>query len=102
MYSVTSAPLSLRDDQHYRMVRYLVSMGIRTICFVVGVIFVAVLHWTVIGWICLVAAAVLPYIAVVMANAKRAGRFEEMGSVTPTGNVDPQLPPGHTPREDHP
>ena len=51
MYSVTSAPQSLQDDQSYRMHRYLLSMGTRTVCFLLAVLFITVLHWTVAGWV---------------------------------------------------
>lgn len=82
VYSVTSAPESLRDDQSERMRRYLLSMGIRTACFLLSVVAIVVLHWTIIGWILVAGAVVLPYIAVVMANATRARR---VGTVSPVG-----------------
>jgi len=47
VFSVTSLPASLEDDQAQRMRRYLVSMGIRTACFILAVVALAVLHWTV-------------------------------------------------------
>jgi hypothetical protein len=80
VYSVTSAPESLRDDQQERMRRYLLSMGIRTVCFLLSVLAIVVLHWTVVGWILVVGAVVLPYVAVVMANATRA---RAAGTVSP-------------------
>jgi hypothetical protein len=49
---------------HHRMRRYLISMSVRTVCFVLAVVFDGWLRWTMAG-----AAIVLPYIAVVMANA---------------------------------
>ena len=65
--SITSAPEPLADDQARRTKRYLVQMGIRIVCFV-GAVLVDVL------WIRLVliaAAVVLPYSAVLFANAGR-------------------------------
>ena len=62
------------------MRRYLLSMGIRTACFLLSVLAIVVLHWTVVGWILVVGAVVLPYVAVVMANATRA---RPAGSVSP-------------------
>lgn len=65
--SITNAPESLEEDQARRTRRYLVQMGIRLVCFV-GAIVVDVL------WIRLVliaAAVVLPYSAVLFANAGR-------------------------------
>lgn len=52
------------DDLDQRIFRYLVSMGIRTVC----VILVIVVHHPV-RWVFAVGAVVLPYIAVVLANA---------------------------------
>ena len=72
VFSVTGLPSSLKEDQAERMHRYLLSMGIRTVSFILAVIALAVLHWTIIGWVLVVAAVVLPYIAVVAANATRS------------------------------
>lgn len=45
-------------------------MGIRTVCFLAGVILVMQpMPWAVAGWLMFVAAVFLPYIAVVIANA---------------------------------
>ncbi|MFE5310250.1 DUF3099 domain-containing protein [Isoptericola sp. NPDC056605] len=65
--SITSAPEPLEEDQARRTRRYLIQMGIRIVCFV-GAVLVDVL------WIRLVlvaAAVVLPYSAVLFANAGR-------------------------------
>ncbi|MGZ4600466.1 MAG: DUF3099 domain-containing protein [Oryzihumus sp.] len=85
VYSVTSAPESLRDDQSERMRRYLISMGIRTVCFLLSVLAIVVLHWTVVGWTLVAGAVVLPYVAVVMANATRA---RAAGTVAPVPPAD--------------
>ncbi len=62
--NITSARTSHSEDLHKRQVRYLMSMGIRTVCFVLAIVTDGPLRWM------LVAAAVfLPYIAVVLANA---------------------------------
>jgi len=74
VFTVTGLPASLRDDQGMRMRRYLLSMGIRTGCFVAAVIALSVLHWSVVGWLLVSAAVVLPYVAVVAANATRSMR----------------------------
>ena len=65
---ITSAAASRNDDIAARQKRYLFSMGIRTLCFVGAIIAsTARVHWL---WpILIVAALVLPYVAVVMANA---------------------------------
>jgi hypothetical protein len=64
---ITSAAASRNDDIAARQKRYLFSMGIRTLCFVGAIIAASAgVHWL---WpILIVAAVVLPYVAVVMAN----------------------------------
>lgn len=74
------------------MRRYLVSMGVRTACFILAVVAIALLHWTVVGWIMVVAAVVLPYVAVVMANAKRSLRGTYLGPVAPDDPRQALLP----------
>jgi fatty acid desaturase len=65
---ITSASASRHDDIAARQKRYLFSMGIRTVCFIGAIIAsLAGIHWL---WpILIVAALLLPYVAVVMANA---------------------------------
>jgi hypothetical protein len=65
---ITSASTSPHDDIATRQKRYLFSMGIRTVCFV-GAIIAASFGLTWLWPILIVAALVLPYVAVVMANA---------------------------------
>lgn len=70
---ITTAPTTRSDDIAARQRRYLVSMGIRTLC-VIGAVVVGpgILRWAMIA-----GAIFLPYVAVVMANAawKRADDF---------------------------
>jgi uncharacterized membrane protein len=65
---ITSASASRQDDIAARQKRYLFSMGIRTVCFVAAIVAASFgLTWL---WpVLIVAALVLPYVAVVMANA---------------------------------
>src|SRR3954447_23846370 len=63
--NITTASRPHSEDIRGRERRYVVSMGIRTVCFLL--VLVTRGHWYV--WVFLVAALVLPYIAVVMANA---------------------------------
>jgi uncharacterized membrane protein YdbT with pleckstrin-like domain len=93
VFSVTGLPMSRQDDRRGRMRRYLLSMGIRTLCFVLAVVALGVLHWTVVGWICVIAAVILPYIAVVIANATRSQGGTALGPVTPDDGAAPQLSP---------
>ena len=66
MQSVTGVRRSLTDDLDSRMHKYLISMTIRTICFVLAVVFQGWLRWVFAS-----AAMVLPYVAVLIANAGR-------------------------------
>ena len=70
VHLVTQARPSLSDDIAYRQRRYLVMMGIRTICFVIAVImFINHLGW--LTAIPAVGAVFIPYFAVVFANGGR-------------------------------
>jgi hypothetical protein len=92
VFSVTGLPASLEDDQAQRMRRYLLSMGVRTACFILAVISLAVLHWTVLGWTLVVGAVVLPYIAVVMANATRSPQITPLAPVKPDSDTADRTP----------
>ncbi len=61
----TAARTSRSDDISGRQRRYVISMSIRTLCFVLAVVFRG--HWYM--WAFITASFVLPYVAVVMANA---------------------------------
>ena len=65
--AITGARVSLREDQRQRTRRYLMSMAIRTVCFVAAIIATGWLRWVLFA-----GAVFLPYVAVVMANAGRA------------------------------
>ncbi len=62
---ITSAARPRSEDIRARERRYIISMGIRTLCFILAVVFMG--HWVM--WVFLVGAVFLPYVAVVMANA---------------------------------
>jgi hypothetical protein len=64
--SVTSVPQAPNDEASGRVRRYALTMGIRTVCFILMVVVQPYGWWT---WAFGVGAAVLPYIAVVFANA---------------------------------
>jgi hypothetical protein len=104
VFAVTGLPASLHDDQDERMRRYLVSMGIRTACFILAVVAIVWLHWTAVGWVLVVAAVILPYIAVVMANASRSRRSTDLEPVPPDIPAPAQLsspPPDEDPSPAH-
>lgn len=64
VFSVSSVRTSLHDDLDLRMKRYLISMSVRTVCFVLAVAFEGWLRWVFVAF-----AVFLPYVAVVMANS---------------------------------
>lgn len=63
--SATSLPQSPHDDESSRIRKYLVTMGIRVLCLVLMVVVQPYSWYT---WIFGLGAAVLPYVAVVLAN----------------------------------
>ena len=75
---ITTAPARAGDDIDRRRKRYLVSMSIRTLCFV-GAVLVGD-NWF--RWVLVAGAFILPYIAVVMANSA-APRIEGADLVQP-------------------
>jgi Flp pilus assembly protein TadB len=82
---VTTAPVSPREERRSRERRYLITMGVRVVAFVVAIIFAT-------GWIRVVAvilALVLPWVAVVLANA----------GPTRGASEQPSLYAGERPRE---
>lgn len=78
VHTVTSAASSTTDDQDDRVRRYLLMMSIRVACF--GLLFVTS-GWM--RWVAIVGAVVLPYFAVVVANAVRP---RQQGSIEPVTN----------------
>ena len=72
---ITSASRSHSADVRHRQRRYVISMSIRTVCFVLTVFSIG--HWFM--WLFLAGALVLPYVAVVMANV---GAAPETGGPT--------------------
>ncbi|MDX6308366.1 MAG: hypothetical protein QOI06_1412 [Nocardioidaceae bacterium] len=62
--SITSARTSRSADIKRRQSHYLISMGIRTVCFLLAVVIPGPARW-----VLLAAAFFLPYFAVIIANA---------------------------------
>jgi len=91
VFSISKVETSLTQDQSGRQRRYLISMGLRTACFVGGVMAEGVLRWSLI-----VGAVVLPYFAVVIANAGRErGGWAGSGDFVPLGTD--AIEPGKNP-----
>ena len=91
VYSITAAPESLTDEQGPRTRRYLVSMTIRTACVLLAIV---VPGWP--RWVFIVGAVVLPYLAVVAANASRNRR--RTPPPVPILPIFPALPPARDDR----
>lgn len=66
VYTITATSRALSNEQSGRTKRYLISMGIRTACVLAAIV---VPGWP--KWIFIAGAVVLPYLAVVIANAGR-------------------------------
>lgn len=103
---VTEARPSLSQDISYRERRYLIMMGIRTICFVTAILmFINHLGW--LTAIPAVGALVIPYFAVVLANGGReptASRTFRQYEPNSPAIYRPPTPPGasHTPPPEPP
>lgn len=85
---ITTAASSRQDDIAKRQRRYVVSMSIRTVCFVAAVAVGP--GW--LRWVLIAAALLLPYVAVVMANA--ASSKDDDFALPPGGFDAPELGPG--------
>ncbi len=87
---ITTVGSSPQDDIARRQKRYIISMSIRSLCFIgAAVAGVAGIDWL---WpILIVAALILPYVAVVMANA--ATTRTDALPLTGGGNPHRQLGP---------
>lgn len=67
---ITTADTALDDDMKSRIIKYSITMGIRTLCFVAAY-FLFVEDLVIPMWICVAGAVLLPYPAVIIANAGR-------------------------------
>jgi hypothetical protein len=81
IYTVTDARRPLSEDIGYRERRYLITMGVRALCFLLSIVFAFGLPgaWRWLAIAALIGAVVLPYVAVIFANGGRepdsASRF---------------------------
>jgi hypothetical protein len=78
IYRITAARTPHSDDQSARIGRYLLSMLIRTLCFVMMFVAHGWLRWTFAA-----GAILLPYVAVILANAGRGREATPDTAVTP-------------------
>lgn len=88
VHTVTTAPQSLADDSDHRLRQYLWTMGIRTSCF-----FAAVLIDSWVRWVFAVGAVVLPYFAVVIANAVGPRWGQQISAVDTYAALQPPTRP---------
>lgn len=79
VHTVTDARRPLSEDIGYRERRYLITMGVRALCFFLSIIFAVSLPgaWRWLAVVALIGAVVLPYVAVIFANG---GREPESGA----------------------
>jgi hypothetical protein len=91
---ITNAPESPSAELGHRERRYIISMTIRTVCFISAIIVDGWLRWVLVA-----AAFVLPYVAVVMANSA-SPRVE--GTELGPGPMHPELGPGSTDTRNEP
>jgi hypothetical protein len=78
VHSITTAQEALEAEQSRRIRRYAIQMGIRTACFVGAVLASGWLRWTMVA-----CAVVIPYLAVIIANAGRDKAEYEVPAMTP-------------------
>ncbi|MDN5585665.1 MAG: DUF3099 domain-containing protein [Brevibacterium sp.] len=88
---ITTADTALDDDMKSRIIKYSITMGIRTLCFVLAYVMFR-LNLTVLMWVCVAGAVLLPYPAVIVANAGRE-RTRNDESALLDGAPMPELPP---------
>ena len=89
--SITSARVAHSDDIRGREVRYVLSMLVRTVCFIGAVFADGIFRWVLVA-----GALFLPYIAVVLANAGVQKDPSVPDALTPA--PAPELGQGRDPR----
>lgn len=91
MHRITDARRSREDDQRDRMIKYSVAMTVRMVCLVLAFVVTGPLRWVFIA-----GAVILPYVAVLIANASREQALPPPAAwdVAP-----PALSPGEQPRD---
>ncbi len=68
VYSISGARTALSDDQRLRQRKYMISMSLRVVCFAGAIFTDGPLRWAL-----LAGSVILPWFAVVVANAGREG-----------------------------
>ena len=70
VFSITGVTAGTSESQKQRQKRYLISMSIRTICWILAIVTTG---W--VRWVLFAGALLLPYFSVVVANAGRERRL---------------------------
>ncbi|MCK0115905.1 Protein of unknown function (DUF3099) [Isoptericola sp. CG 20/1183] len=84
--SITGVPASLAEDQSRRLRQYLLQMGLRIVLILAAALLVE--GWLM--WVCFAGAVVLPYSAVLLANAGRDRSTRESSGVPATPPAQPR------------
>lgn len=95
---VTTAAKSPRDEQRERQRRYLITMGIRVVCFILAIVLVGVgLRWE--AAIAVAASLILPWVAVIAANAgpRRVSETPSLYAGEPRDEIGTGSAPRSTP-----
>ena len=94
VYSITSAHTAHSDELGAREMRYAISMGVRSLCFVGGVIAWQYVTW--LGVVLFVGAVFLPYTSVILANAgvRHKASGSDLMTPEPFGEIEDGRPRG--------
>ncbi|HVN10867.1 MAG TPA: DUF3099 domain-containing protein [Kineosporiaceae bacterium] len=92
VYRITAANGSRSADMQQRATRYLLSMGIRTLCVILVIVVPGPLRW-----VFAVGAIALPYIAVVSANAAGERRQRPVSAPPPRAPASLERPASAVP-----
>lgn len=95
--SITAVPTSMAEDQGRRLRQYMAQMGLRIVLIMLAAFFVD--GWLL--WVCIAGAIVLPYTAVIFANAGRDRTTHEVAAVPPVPPTELPATPTAPPAEQH-
>ena len=84
VHRISDAPRPLAEDVSARSRNYMISMGVRTVLFILALIFSGWLRWAFFA-----GSLILPYVAVMLANEGKSRRSEALPPIT---HVPPALP----------
>lgn len=94
---ITTVAPGRGEDIARRQKRYVLSMSFRVVCFVIAIITGTALHWLWVAMVFVLLALVIPYVAVVAANAAHT-KGEDLSLLdSPFGR--PELRGGRDPHE---